>query len=717
MLNGADAAAAAQQGRVAAAKLVGTRLGWGAAAGAGFETVVRPAFDGLLHTAADVAGISHDDFQNPTVQSILTSAVLGAALSGEGQGGDNARAAALFEKYTRATAAGVPIEQVLSASELKDLNGLAPNLAQMMQEGGRQLRKDPSRFQIALRRMWPAANRPAAETTSPQGGAVSPAPSANTPPANPAPWGEVTDAHRGLPVETRDGRTGTLEAGPLPDTPNPNVAIRDAAGKLQTVPQAETRLAGSAGGDAPSPDGAAPAPNTPANPNTPATSNTPANPGPWGGVTDAHRGLPVETQDGRTGTLEAGPLPNTPNPNVAIRDAQGKLQTVPQAETRLAGSAGGDAPSPDGGAPAPNTPANPNTPPPNPARWGEVTDAHRGLPIETQDGRTGTLVVGPLPDTPNPNVAIRDAAGKLQTVPQAETRLAGSAGGDASKPGSASANGGGEGTSNDATKSMGAGSGGLPPFKPMSSKDRFNLEFFIGNKRADMDARYSNLGITPTEHANGRFAVDIDSDGNITPNLPNDVLFKKALRRSGGDLDAALAYVEQAHEEEYYHTIELLKMKKDWQQRGGKASGYDFIEYTNEKDRELAEDVVKHIENLPSEERGKAIHDVATLLRNYDGATYEGHADLKIWQDLQSDTQTRQAFGGEAVRQVAQHMNEKANTETGHLEFIDPSEHRARTRFYNRMALQVPAEEFGPQFADRVRRVAAEAKARKPIVP
>ena len=175
--------------------------------------------------------------------------------------------------------------------------------------------------------------------------------------------------------------------------------------------------------------------------------------------------------------------------------------------------------------------------------------------------------------------------------------------------------------------------------------------------------------------------------------------------------------MENAHEEEYYHIIDLLAMKSDWKARGGKASGYDFIDYADEKDREIAEDVIKHVESLSSEERAKAIHDVATLLRNYEGVTYDHHADLKIWQDLQSNTDTRRDFSAEAVRQVAQHMNEKTNTETGHLETIDPNEHGARTRFYNRMALQVSAEEFGPEFADRVRRVAAEAKARKPVVP
>jgi len=45
----------------------------GAAAGAAFELTLRPAFDALLHQAADIAGIGHDQFQSPTVRSVLTS--------------------------------------------------------------------------------------------------------------------------------------------------------------------------------------------------------------------------------------------------------------------------------------------------------------------------------------------------------------------------------------------------------------------------------------------------------------------------------------------------------------------------------------------------------------------------------------------------------------------------------------------------------------------
>ncbi|EDY18425.1 hypothetical protein CfE428DRAFT_4209 [Chthoniobacter flavus Ellin428] len=193
--------------------------------------------------------------------------------------------------------------------------------------------------------------RPAAPDVPRESGEKSNIPANPNPPPNPGPWGEVTDDHRGLPVETQDGRTGTLAAGPLPNTPNPNIVLRDAAGTLHVVPQAETRLAGSAGDDAPSPEGGATATGTPA---------APPNPGPWGEVTDDHRGLPVETQDGLTGTLAAGPPPGSPNGNVAIRDAAGKLHVKPQAETRLAGSPGDDAPPPESGAPAPG--ANFTTP-------------------------------------------------------------------------------------------------------------------------------------------------------------------------------------------------------------------------------------------------------------------------------------------------------------------------------------------------------------------
>ncbi|EDY16742.1 hypothetical protein CfE428DRAFT_5705 [Chthoniobacter flavus Ellin428] len=142
-----------------------------------------------------------------------------------------------------------------------------------------------------------------------------------TPPGPERAWG-VTEADKGTRVASRSGITGTLG-----DANSQRAAIQDANGNYHLFDAADVRPA---------------APNVPRG--TAANPNTPANPGPWGEVTDAHRGLPIETRDGRTGTLAAGPLPNTPNPNVAIRDAQGKLQTVPQAETRLAGSVGGDAP-------------------------------------------------------------------------------------------------------------------------------------------------------------------------------------------------------------------------------------------------------------------------------------------------------------------------------------------------------------------------------------
>ncbi len=163
--------------------------------------------------------------------------------------------------------------------------------------------------------------------------------------------------------------------------------------------------------------------------------------------------------------------------------------------------------------------------------------------------------------------------------------------------------------------------------------------------------------------------------------------------------------------------VDFLQKRRDWQQRGGVGSGETFTEFVKRKEGELAQDVVSHIEGLPASERAQAIHDVATLLRNNSVVKYGGHADLKIWEDLKSNVDTQHAFASEAVRELAHYANERTNSETSYLKTLDPPEHDGRSRFYNRMALQIPAEEFGPQLADWVRRLATGVKARKSVVP
>jgi len=538
--------------------------------------------------------------------------------------------------------------------------------------------------------------RPAAETTSPMGGAVSPAPSSSAapPPVPERPWG-VTQADRGTPVESRSGITGTLG-----DANSQKAAIRDANGQDHLFDSADVRPA------APNvPRGTAPNPGTLA-----------ANPGPCGAITDAHRGLPVETKDGRTGTLLAGPLPDTPNANIAILDAAGKSHVVPQAETRLAGSAGQDTSPTEGSTATPATPAHPNTPT-NPSPWGAVTDAHRGLPVETKDGRSGTLLAGPLPDTPDPNVAIQDAAGNSHVVPQAETRLAGPAGDDTAGGVSTSANGGGDNTPSDTALSMGAGNAGLPKSKTMSDHDMVTLWDAIFNKKAEMAARYSKLGIVPDEEPTRRFAVRADASGNITPNLPEDALMDHAIYKSRGDLQSALEVVHNLHEEEYYHTIDLLKLREEWSRQGGDASGQGFGDYVNAKNKQLQEEVVDHINELTPPRQKEAIRDMADMLRHYDVTKYGDKGDTELWNDLQNDPETRNAFVNEAVRQLAHYGNDNTNSETNYLKTLNANKYRGRAEFYKQKVFQVDLNEFGPQIRDRVRQVAAKVRAEKAVVP
>lgn len=58
-------------------------IGISAATGAGFELTLRPAYDATAYAVADSLGIKHDQFQSPTVQSVLTNATLAGLLAGK----------------------------------------------------------------------------------------------------------------------------------------------------------------------------------------------------------------------------------------------------------------------------------------------------------------------------------------------------------------------------------------------------------------------------------------------------------------------------------------------------------------------------------------------------------------------------------------------------------------------------------------------------------
>ncbi|WP_131990203.1 hypothetical protein [Chthoniobacter flavus] len=653
--------------------------------------------------------------------------------------------------------------------------------------------------------------RPAAETTSPTGGAVSPAPSSRDPaapgaatakasppaPAIPVtsvtserPWG-VTEADRGTRVESRNGITGTLG-----DANSQKAAIRDANGNDHLFDAADVRPA---------------APNVPRG--TAAKPNTAAQPGPWGEVTDAHRGLPIETRDGRTGTLAAGPLPNTPNPNVAIRDAQGTLREVPLADTRLAGSAGGDAPSPESSATVPNTSANPNTAPAKPGPWGEVTDAHRGLAIETQDGRTGTLEAGPLPNTPNPNVAIRDVQGKLQTVPQAETRLAGSVGGSRlSEPtgkASSSANpamphvemsgnraavvepdghisatfetpaaarqalrdrlssgtfeerayllgprdpdeGWGEVGANDIGRDIETRDGrkgtvvgyGANRFWFKSGEGNPQLEDFenvrfyqpedawfadhvakeVDLAHSEYDPLFQQVGVTPNRDANAGVNAMVNSNWN--PNDPNSSpvkvnLSKKdvsdhVLAKSRDNEEVAQIVARATPAEEYTHAIDILDDSQEFLRSPERARGVKWNSYRKLQQHLTVADIIDAVDRLQAnpEKQQEAIQTLETLFRSYKMAHDPNHPDYQkmSWPEIIKDPEKRRVLVGEAVRQLAQYAESEDTSELGYLKPLDENRYNVQKAFYEKALRQLNEGMFGNRLRNKVNKVVAEIK-------
>jgi hypothetical protein len=149
-----------------------------------------------------------------------------------------------------------------------------------------------------------------------------------------------------------------------------------------------------------------------------------------------------------------------------------------------------------------------------------------------------------------------------------------------------------------------------------------------------------------------------------------------------------------------------LVSRLEWVRRGGPASGENFEDYDNRRKAEIAADVVSHVESLPEKERDETIHDLVTILRNYD-PRYEGHADLKTWSEIKAPTKTRDQFVAEAIRQLAQYKVMKDNTEIGYLEHIDPQEFAKRTNFYRKMYGQTESEEFGGKLEKAVRQTIA----------
>lgn len=87
-------------GGLEAAKAIGLQVGKGAAGALAFEGVARPAFDAARYVVADQLGIPHDQFEAPSVKSLLTNVALGVLLSGH---------SVEFKDYSAADAASILI--------------------------------------------------------------------------------------------------------------------------------------------------------------------------------------------------------------------------------------------------------------------------------------------------------------------------------------------------------------------------------------------------------------------------------------------------------------------------------------------------------------------------------------------------------------------------------------------------------------------------------
>jgi hypothetical protein len=127
--------------------------------------------------------------------------------------------------------------------------------------------------------------------------------------------------------------------------------------------------------------------------------------------------------------------------------------------------------------------------------------------------------------------------------------------------------------------------------------------------------------------------------------------------------------------------------------------------------------VIDHVSKLAPPERAAAIHDLADMLRYYSPPDYGNLGDGEIWRNVQSDPGIRSQFVGEAIRQLAHYSNEQTNSETGYLKTLNADKYQGRREFFNQKLFQSELNEFGPQLKDRVRQVAAEVRARNPVVP
>ncbi len=315
-------------------------------------------------------------------------------------------------------------------------------------------------------------------------------------------------------------------------------------------------------------------------PASPSAEPDPAVGGTWGGLTREQVGQTVETRDGRSGVLK-----DVGNRKVALRDATGQAHAVPRGDVRLAQPTPPTPPVAEDSRPtpisnrsesvsaaasagAPADPARTTGPGQNPSEPAPSSDTDSGraaspAPLPGQPG--APIRPGPSDRSSSevsPSSYSHDRLADMapsESDPRTDTYK-----GNTLEKESGWANAGDDARSGFTGDSNGVGSSGLPPIKPMSVNDQDTLRTAIADKRSEMEKRYAELGIVPTDDPNGDFAVTPDWNGKITPNLPEDRLFNHAVNKSRGDIDAALEVVNNAHEEEYYHTIDQLQMKRDW---------------------------------------------------------------------------------------------------------------------------------------------------------
>jgi N12 class adenine-specific DNA methylase len=132
-------------GRVATAagqsatKVVGAQLLKGAAAGAAFEGVVRPAFDYGRYFAADQLGISHDKFEGPGLSSLAQNVALGLLTAGHNiqfKDYPGADVANIVLRAKAREAAGIPLDQDDPAGVIKGFENLGADQNADLQKNG-----------------------------------------------------------------------------------------------------------------------------------------------------------------------------------------------------------------------------------------------------------------------------------------------------------------------------------------------------------------------------------------------------------------------------------------------------------------------------------------------------------------------------------------------------------------------------------------------------